>query len=203
MVNKNMVKVVQARVDGVNLSHVRDRLRTEHKWTMEFASRVEREYRRFLVMLAFFDHVVPLRMVDLLWHAHILDTRKYARDCDVIFGKFMHHAPTYTEAAREVLQYHLAQTASSYVGLFHEPYPRTIDVDEGERCRCDGCGTERNGGRAKAECNGGFATIAPRARPECDGCSGDQSPKGAAECDMPSCDSLIGGGVRVLAWAGE
>jgi hypothetical protein len=31
--------------------------------------------------------------VDKFWHGHILDTLKYAEDCDVIFGRFLHHFP--------------------------------------------------------------------------------------------------------------
>ncbi|MFM6129989.1 MAG: hypothetical protein ACKPBV_14885 [Sphaerospermopsis kisseleviana] len=32
-------------------------------------------------------------MLDDYWHNHILDTRKYAEDCDLIFGFFLHHYP--------------------------------------------------------------------------------------------------------------
>src|SRR5262249_39319225 len=30
---------------------------------------------------------------DRFWHMHILDTRKYAADCDAVFGHFLHHFP--------------------------------------------------------------------------------------------------------------
>lgn len=32
-------------------------------------------------------------MIDDFWHLHILDTQKYAEDCQVIFGYFLHHFP--------------------------------------------------------------------------------------------------------------
>jgi hypothetical protein len=35
------------------------------------------------------------KMVDDLWHQHILDTRKYATDCEQISGTFLNHTPIY------------------------------------------------------------------------------------------------------------
>ncbi|WP_310619874.1 glycine-rich domain-containing protein [Flexibacterium corallicola] len=35
----------------------------------------------------------PSREVDILWHTHILFTRKYMGDCDRIFGHYLHHEP--------------------------------------------------------------------------------------------------------------
>jgi hypothetical protein len=34
-----------------------------------------------------------LEDVDTFWHYHILDTRKYAADCQAVFGQFLHHFP--------------------------------------------------------------------------------------------------------------
>lgn len=31
--------------------------------------------------------------MDIFWHYHILDTAKYAEDCNEIFGYFLHHYP--------------------------------------------------------------------------------------------------------------
>jgi hypothetical protein len=36
--------------------------------------------------------LVPTVEVDQVWHHHILDTRKYAEDCQILFGRFIHHA---------------------------------------------------------------------------------------------------------------
>ena len=37
---------------------------------------------------------VPSKLVDLVWHLHILDTKAYFADCKEIFGKYIHHSPT-------------------------------------------------------------------------------------------------------------
>jgi hypothetical protein len=64
-------------------------------WTLQKANAVEFEYRRFLYLMKTFPHeqTAPLFDVDIFWHYHILDTMKYAADCDVVFGHFLHHFP--------------------------------------------------------------------------------------------------------------
>jgi hypothetical protein len=55
----------------------------------------ELAYRRFLTMrLRYPDRTfVPSGLIDLVWHFHILDTRKYMADCERIFGYYLHHDP--------------------------------------------------------------------------------------------------------------
>lgn len=64
-------------------------------WTLERANAVEFEYRRFLYLMKKFpsEQTAPLVDVDIFWHYHILDTLKYAVDCDAVFGYFLHHFP--------------------------------------------------------------------------------------------------------------
>lgn len=76
------------------------KLKLTHKeeggdWTREQADRVGVWYKRFLFLVAKYPEkvIVPTRMIDEMWHAHILDTIKYEKDCDRIFGHFLHHFP--------------------------------------------------------------------------------------------------------------
>ncbi|PLY41027.1 hypothetical protein CSZ94_18055 [Janthinobacterium sp. ROICE36] len=64
-------------------------------WTLEKANAVEFEYRRFLILMKQFpeEETAPLMDVDTFWHYHILDTLKYAADCEQVFGYFLHHFP--------------------------------------------------------------------------------------------------------------
>lgn len=64
-------------------------------WTRAEADGHELEYKRFLALVAKFpeEAIVPNKAVDRFWHAHILDTMKYAEDCQNIFGYFLHHFP--------------------------------------------------------------------------------------------------------------
>jgi len=64
-------------------------------WSKGKATATETEYRRFLYLHSAFPDVgiVPTLDIDTFWHYHILDTRKYAADCERAFGHFLHHHP--------------------------------------------------------------------------------------------------------------
>jgi hypothetical protein len=64
-------------------------------WTLDKADAVEVEYKRFLTLQKMYpqESIAPLFDVDIFWHYHILDTMKYAVDCQAVFGYFLHHFP--------------------------------------------------------------------------------------------------------------
>ncbi|MEO8297457.1 MAG: hypothetical protein ABI574_06565 [Burkholderiales bacterium] len=64
-------------------------------WTPEHADRMALAYKRYLILCAKYPlmTLAPDQDTDRFWHMHILDTRKYAADCDAIFGHFLHHFP--------------------------------------------------------------------------------------------------------------
>ena len=55
------------------------------------------EYRRFLILKMENPGVslAPTNIMDRAWHMHILDTKRYAEDCEMMFGRFLHHRPSY------------------------------------------------------------------------------------------------------------
>lgn len=60
----------------------------------EFGLAVARQYRRWLKLASLGYSLPPIsHEMDELWHTHILDTKKYAKDCEYVFGKFIHHFP--------------------------------------------------------------------------------------------------------------
>lgn len=87
-----------ARIAALDLNPIKVKLMHKESgegWSQEHANAIETEYRRFLYLMMAFPHVqtAPLVDVDTFWHYHILDTMKYARDCEQAFGYFMHHYP--------------------------------------------------------------------------------------------------------------
>jgi len=64
-------------------------------WSLDQVNAIEFEYRRFLYLMKRFPNeaAAPLLDVDTFWHYHILDTMKYAADCEAVFGYFLHHFP--------------------------------------------------------------------------------------------------------------
>jgi len=63
-------------------------------WSSEQCESAEIEYKRYLhLCIKHGKGVVPNRIMDYMWHFHILDTRAYVTDCDALFGGYMHHYP--------------------------------------------------------------------------------------------------------------
>lgn len=53
-------------------------------------------YRAFLQIIRDAEpgfSAAPTRAIDIVWHHHILDTLKYHHDCNLLFGKYIHHFP--------------------------------------------------------------------------------------------------------------
>jgi len=96
-------------------------------WTREKVDRVEDQYKKFLYMsITQRDaSTVPTRDIDEFWHQHILDTHKYAEDCQKTFGFFLHHFPYLGlrgEEDAKLLQSLFQKTRARYEGLFGGSY---------------------------------------------------------------------------------
>ena len=83
------------RVNQLDFTMLKMKMVEEHDWTPEFCDEVEALYRRFLALNARYPNrkICPTGPIDEFWHAHILDTRAYMRDCEDIFGYYLHHFP--------------------------------------------------------------------------------------------------------------
>jgi hypothetical protein len=97
-------------------------------WSLEKANAVEKEYRRFLCLMKMYsdEPIAPLVDVDTFWHYHILDTMKYAVDCEQAFGHFVHHYPYVGMRGGDDAQFRIdsgARMQSLYEATFGEPYP--------------------------------------------------------------------------------
>jgi hypothetical protein len=117
----------------LELDAVREKATKRHGWDEGKAKALENEYRDFLILLAENDGktISPWRDdLDLLWHEHILDTRRYAQDCKWIFGHFIQHDPHI-----EKRPYHHAETRRATMAL------REVQLRDG---RSDGSSPSRH-----------------------------------------------------------
>lgn len=106
-------------------------------WSLEYASAVEFEYRRFLYLMKIFprEHAAPRFDVDIFWHYHILDTMKYAEDCEKVFGYFLHHFPYIGLRGSEDLATHELvgeRMRELYEDTFGEPFGKPFGKPFGE-----------------------------------------------------------------------
>ena len=87
--------------EELELNSIRDALMEKQAWSLERAEAARAEYVRFLTLLqrrpAFMLIPWPNKEgqddLDQFWHQHILDTEKYAADCNALFGRIIHHNP--------------------------------------------------------------------------------------------------------------
>jgi hypothetical protein len=97
-IQRKPVEAIVNAIQALDLEPVIFRLshpKGDKRWARGYAEHVAAEYRKFLTLLVKHadDKIVPSNEVDEFWHQHILDTMKYARDCEQVFGYFLHHYP--------------------------------------------------------------------------------------------------------------
>lgn len=85
-------------IAGLDLASIKRKLmrgKPGAEWSRERVDAAENEYRRFLLLMKLFPNelAAPSLDVDRFWHHHIVDTAKYARDCQAVFGYFLHRCP--------------------------------------------------------------------------------------------------------------
>jgi hypothetical protein len=120
-------------------------------WSREKVLGLSEEYRRYLYLIGIHpdEVIVPNKAWDEFWHYHILDTIKYAEDCERIFGFFLHHFPYFGmrgEEDRRNLENAFQNTVRLYVEEFgHEP-----EVDSSSS-QCYKCGAPTCYSRCSAD----------------------------------------------------
>lgn len=90
-------------------------------WSRKKTLKAIAQYLMFLCLVYLYPNhpLVPSQEIDTVWHHHILDTHKYAQDCEMLFGRFLHHFPyfgTRDEGDRQQLHLAFGETQA----LFHQ-----------------------------------------------------------------------------------
>jgi hypothetical protein len=86
------------RVLAINLDPIRRKTEQKLGWDGLRAIKAELEYRRYLTLILLCpDQPIapPSNDADEIWHSHILDTQAYQKDCQRLFGDYLHHVPSY------------------------------------------------------------------------------------------------------------
>src|SRR5258706_932215 len=91
---------VLAAIQALDVESVKVRMMDPERgegWTQERADAAAVTYKNFLSMLVKHpedaEEIAMSEDTDEFWHTHILQTRKYADDCEAVFGGFLHHSP--------------------------------------------------------------------------------------------------------------
>lgn len=85
----------QSSVLSLELDWIEDTLVIRENFSRPRARQAVLEYRAFLDIAVTYpeNEVAVTKLADKAWHVHILNTRRYADDCEAICGHFLHHDP--------------------------------------------------------------------------------------------------------------
>lgn len=108
---------------------------TEGKgWTEEQCDSGEIEYKRYLTLCKVYGKgMVPNVIMDDVWHYHILDTISYHKDCESVFGFYMHHYP-YFGMRGDQDEKDLETSFHKTARLYKEQFGEEIARDEHQSC---------------------------------------------------------------------
>lgn len=107
-------------------------------WSFEKIEVAEREYKRFFMLVYMHPNeiIVPNKLMDEMWHKHILDTRAYRQDCLNVFGTFIDHYPYYGINGEDDHQ-NLERDFEKTKVLYFKAFGEEMDRDSVAR-RCQG-----------------------------------------------------------------
>ncbi|MCE9600881.1 MAG: hypothetical protein K8S21_01535 [Gemmatimonadetes bacterium] len=98
-------------------------------WTRPFALRAIHEYKKFVYLGVVSDSgVTPPKVIDQVWHEHLLFTRAYRDFCRDVLGRDFDHNPelVQSKSQTELFQVQYAATLVLYHTEFHREPPAEI-----------------------------------------------------------------------------
>ena len=119
-------------IKNLDLAYLEKRLAEQERWAPADAREAVRRYKNFLFLLYKYPgcSLAPAPDIDEVWHNHILHTREYDRDCQEIFGRYLHHAPAQDSGREEkkAMEESLSRASDLYIREFNEPYFLELDI---------------------------------------------------------------------------
>lgn len=114
----SQVKVFTDKLRQLDLGPIAYKLMSDSNglgWNREKTTQAISRYLMFLTLIYLYPNrqFVPSQEIDSVWHFHIIDTIKYAQDCQMLFGHFIHHFPYFGNrdaADRKNLEFIFKQT---------------------------------------------------------------------------------------------
>jgi hypothetical protein len=71
-----------------------DKIASKHKWNRSFALHAISEYKKFVYLAVVSDfQVTPSKIIDVVWHEHILFSKAYREFCDLVIEYQLDHHP--------------------------------------------------------------------------------------------------------------
>ncbi len=94
-VSQEKIAESMAVVNSLDLAQMNEKLINFYGWSKEDVTLMHDYYNKWLALHACYPElaIAPSAKLDEYWHMHILDTKKYMEDCQLVFGEYLHHYP--------------------------------------------------------------------------------------------------------------
>ena len=112
-------------VEELNFDRLKWKIvRGSNNITDEIVQIAEQEYKRFLTISILNPDVglAPTPLMDEMWHALILDTANYMADCELLFGKYIHHNPDFGPYSPSEAKSKIHTSSKTTIRLYNELY---------------------------------------------------------------------------------
>lgn len=103
-----------------------DKLARKLRWRVPFAMQAIEEYRKFVYLGQIADFpVTPPKVIDQVWHEHLLFSRAYREFCSDVLGQDFDHNPELIPVDEQTaaFQSQYAATLALYLNEFNRPAP--------------------------------------------------------------------------------
>lgn len=122
---------------GVNFPFSK-KLAKEESWSLDFARKAIEEYKKFVYLCCILPNgASPSKVVDKVWHMHLIYTRNYWEEfCPDILKKNLHHHPSNGGIAeKEKHQNWFEDTLAAYRKVFQQEAPEEIWKTPGKKSK--------------------------------------------------------------------
>lgn len=120
-----------------SIKSLKFKLMNDNGWTESDYNKAEGEYIRFLTLKMLYPgkSLAPSELIDVVWHAHILNTSAYHEDCNELFGFYLHHIPHLENEKSDTNETLFDETKK----LFPIVFSREMIVSKSARCEGQPC----------------------------------------------------------------
>ncbi len=134
------VEQIVAAIQALDLEPIKFKLMDTEEgqgWPREYVEQMAIAYKRFLTLSVKYpeETIAPSKDVDKFWHGHILDTMKYAEDCQNVFGYFLHHFPYFGMRGEEDAA-NLAEAGRTTNRLYEQEFGETLPSRSSDSALC-------------------------------------------------------------------
>ncbi len=94
--NFGELESIKSKIANLNLDQIIGKVAHDENLSIDEVREIAQQYKQFIYLAGVYGGVVPTKRIDMLWHAHILDTMKYDTFCQEVFNRKIHHCPGYS-----------------------------------------------------------------------------------------------------------